>query len=232
MIDVGGQSSAPGAPEVTVEEELGRVLPVIQFIRTLPEAKNIAISIDTYRAQVAARAVQAGADIINDISAGVLDNDMLPTMARLGRTVCLMHMRGTPLTMSKLNKYPNGLIPTVAAELLDRVAAAQAAGVRRWRIILDPGLGFAKGGEQNLDIIRRLGELRDWPGLQGIPWLLGSSRKAFVGRVTGVPRPQERIWGTAATVAAAVAGGADIVRVHDVTEMAQVVWMADAIWRP
>ena len=245
MLDVGGQSTAPHRPQVSEEEELSRVLPAIALIRSLPEGQNVIISVDTYRAGVAEAAVQAGADMINDVSAGTLDPAMLSTMARLGKTVCLMHMRGTPATMNSLNDYSSdtdgdsgpagltgdGLIPGIARELLERVAAAEAAGIRRWRIVLDPGLGFAKLGEQNLSILRHLHELRSWPGLQGLPWLGGSSRKGFIGRITGVPKPAERIWGTAATVAAAVEGGADIVRVHDVREMAQVVTMADAIWR-
>jgi 2-amino-4-hydroxy-6-hydroxymethyldihydropteridine diphosphokinase / dihydropteroate synthase len=245
MIDVGGQSTAPNRPEVTADEELARVLPAIRLIRSIPEARNMLVSVDTYRASVAEAAAEAGADIINDVSAGVMDPEMLPTVARLGKTICLMHMRGTPATMSKLNDYSSdssgssgssgshgdGLIPAIARELLERVAAAEEAGVRRWRIILDPGLGFAKVGEQNLSILRHLHELRSWPGLAGLPWLVGSSRKSFIGKVTGVSRPADRIWGTAATVAAAVEGGADVVRVHDVKEMGQVVKMCDAIWR-
>ncbi|KAI1281159.1 Dihydropteroate synthase [Xylaria sp. FL0933] len=231
LIDVGGQSTAPGAPEVSVSEELSRVLPAISLIRSMPEAAHISISIDTYRAAVAEAAVAAGADIVNDVSAGLLDAAMLPTVARLGCTVCLMHMRGTPATMSRLNEYPDGLIPTLAEELRARVAAAESAGIRRWRIILDPGMGFAKVGDQNLEILRHMPELRRWPGLEGLPWLLGSSRKSFVGKITGVPKAADRVYGTAATVTAAVQGGADIVRVHDVLEMAQVVKMADAIFR-
>ncbi|KAL1845860.1 hypothetical protein VTK73DRAFT_421 [Phialemonium thermophilum] len=252
MIDVGGQSTAPGKPEVSVDEELSRVLPAIEMIRgdAAGGRRDVLISVDTYRASVAEAAVRAGADIVNDVSAGALDPDMLPTVARLGTTVCLMHMRGTPATMNKLAHYPatassdgdgekggggssssSGMISAIATELSERVAAAEAAGIRRWRIILDPGLGFAKVGPQNIDVLRHLDELRAWPGLQGLPWLVGSSRKSFIGHITGVPSPAERIWGTAATVAAAVQGGADIVRVHDVREMAQVVTMADAIWR-
>ncbi|CAJ0549379.1 Ff.00g029920.m01.CDS01 [Fusarium sp. VM40] len=212
IIDIGGQSTAPGRPEVSAEEEASRVVPAVQFIRSLPEARDVAISIDTYRASVAEQAIASGADIINDVSAGLLDPDMLSTVARLEKTICLMHMR-------------------VASELLERVAAAEAAGIRRWRIILDPGIGFAKTGEQNLEILRRLEELRYWPGLEGLPWLVGSSRKAFVGRITGVTEPAQRTWGTAATVAAAVQGGADVVRVHDTAEMGLVAKMADAIWR-
>ncbi|KAF5006386.1 hypothetical protein FDECE_7232 [Fusarium decemcellulare] len=231
IIDVGGQSTAPGRPEVSAEEEVSRVVPAVQFIRSIPEARNLVISVDTYRASVAEQVIASGADMINDVSAGVLDPDMLSTVARLEKTICLMHMRGTPQTMTKLTSYPEGLIPTVASELLERVAAAEAAGVRRWRIMLDPGIGFAKTGEQNLELLRRLEELRYWPGLEGLPWLVGSSRKGFVGRITGVAEPARRTWGTAATVAAAVQGGADVVRVHDTAEMSLVAKMADAIWR-
>lgn len=246
VIDVGGQSTAPGRPQVSAEEELARVVPAVKKIRADPAYDAIAISVDTYRASVAAAAMEAGADMINDVSAGDMDADMLPTVARLGATVCLMHMRGTPETMSELNQYDaaegetapassggggESIIEAVARELLARVEAAEAAGIRRWRIVLDPGLGFAKVGDQNIDVLRHLAELREWPGLEGLPWLVGSSRKSFIGRTTGVATPAERVWGTAATVAAAVQGGADIVRVHDVREMAQVVAMADAIWR-
>ncbi|EDO00594.1 hypothetical protein SS1G_14464 [Sclerotinia sclerotiorum 1980 UF-70] len=213
IIDVGGQSTAPGAPEVSPEVEVSRVLPTIQGIKDGNSPKNVAISIDTYRASVARAAVEAGADIINDVSSGQQDPDMLSTMAQLGKTVCLMHMRGTPATMNTLTNYePEGLIPTIAKELLERVAEAEAAGIRRWRIILDPGIGFAKTQDQNLEILRRMDELRDWPGLRGLPWLIGTSRKKFIGNVTGVKIPRERDWGTAATVTAAIQGGADIVR--------------------
>lgn len=232
IIDVGGQSSAPGATSITAAEELARILPAIKAIRNHPKSASIAISVDTYRASVAEAAVAAGADIINDISAGQLDPEMLSTIAHIGKTVCLMHMRGNPATMSTLTDYTaHGLIPTIALELLARVSEAESAGIPRWRIILDPGIGFAKTQAQNLEILRRLSELRDWPGLRGLPWLVGSSRKGFVGRITGVEVPKERAWGTAATVAAAVSGGADVVRVHDVGEMRQVVKMCDAIWR-
>lgn len=231
IIDVGGQSTAPGRPEVSPDEETARVISAIEVIRSLPEARDISISVDTYRAAVAEKAIASGADIVNDVSAGTLDPDMLPTLARLGKTVCLMHMRGTPQTMTKLTSYPEGVVPTVATELLSRVAAAEAAGIRRWRIVLDPGLGFAKTAAQNLELLRGLDELRTWPGLRGLPWLVGASRKSFVGEVTGVEEAARRTWGTAATVAAAVQGGADVVRVHDVQEMATVATMSDAIWR-
>lgn len=232
IIDVGGQSTAPGRPEVSAEEEASRVVPAIELIRSIPEARNITISVDTYRASVAEKAIISGADMVNDVSAGSLDPDMFSTMARLGKTICLMHMRGTPQTMMELTNYKDGLIPTVASELLQRISAAEEAGIRRWRIVLDPGLGFAKTASQNLELLRSLGELRAWPGLAGLPWLVGSSRKSFVGKVTRAEELSDRIWGTAATMAAAVQGGADMVRVHDVSEMAKVTLMADAIWRP
>ncbi|KAL6881142.1 Dihydropteroate synthase [Trichoderma novae-zelandiae] len=231
IIDVGGQSTAPGRPEVSAEEEVSRVVPAIELIRSLPETRHVAISVDTYRASVAERAIAVGADVVNDVSAGTLDADMLSTVGRLGKTMCLMHMRGNPQTMTKLASYPDGLVPTVAAELLARVAAAEAAGIRRWRIVLDPGIGFAKTAAQNLELLRRLEELRAWPGLQGLPWLVGTSRKSFIGKITGVEEASQRAWGTAATVAAAVQGGADVIRVHDVREMALVTTMSDAIWR-
>ncbi|KAH0544272.1 hypothetical protein FGG08_001535 [Glutinoglossum americanum] len=231
IIDIGGQSTRPGATDVGEQEELARVLPAINAIRSSPLVRHVCISIDTYRASVAEAAVAAGADIINDISAGVMDPNMLPTLARLGCTVCLMHSRGTPINMSSLTDYPSGVIPTVARELSDRIQTAEAAGIRRWRMILDPGIGFAKRQTQNLEILRSLNTLRGFEGLHGLPWLVGPSRKGFVGKITGVSEPKDRTWGTAGALAACVAGGADIVRVHDVAEMAKVVKMADAIWR-
>jgi 2-amino-4-hydroxy-6-hydroxymethyldihydropteridine diphosphokinase/dihydropteroate synthase len=231
ILDLGGQSTRPGAVQVSEKEELSRVVPVIQLVRSLPEANNIAISVDTYRARVAAEAVRAGADIVNDVSAGLMDDAMLDTVASLGCTICLMHMRGTPETMNQFASYPDGVVETVGRELLQRVQAAESAGIRRWRIILDPGIGFAKSQDHNLEILRRLSDLRTFPGLQGLPWLVGTSRKAFVGRITGVKEAKERTWGTAAAVTAAIQGGADIIRVHDVEEMGQVAKMADALWR-
>jgi 2-amino-4-hydroxy-6-hydroxymethyldihydropteridine diphosphokinase/dihydropteroate synthase len=231
ILDLGGQSTRPGAVQVSSDEELSRVLPAVKLIRSLPQAEKVAISIDTYRADVAREAIKAGAHIVNDVSAGLMDDAMLSTVAELGCTICLMHMRGTPETMKDLADYPDGLVETIGRELLDRVRAAEAAGIRRWRIILDPGIGFAKNKQQNLELLRRLSDLRRYPGLQGLPWLVGASRKAFIGRITGVHEARDRTWGTAAAVTAAIHGGADIVRVHDVVEMSHVAKMADAIWR-
>ncbi|KIW06161.1 dihydropteroate synthase [Verruconis gallopava] len=247
IIDLGGQSSRPGAPDVSAADEIARLRPALEVLSSLredPSTPSFAISVDTYRASVAAAAIQAGADIVNDISAGAQDERMLSTVADLGCTYVIMHMRGTPQTMSsrKNTTYDDDLVTTIRDELLDRVIAAENAGIRRWRIILDPGIGFAKTAVQNLEILRRAPEFTSANGrgrvtngayrtLDEIPWLFGSSRKGFIGAITGVKEASERTWGTAATVAAAVHGGADIVRVHDVEEMTQVTRMSEAIWR-
>ncbi|KAI9710112.1 MAG: trifunctional dihydropteroate synthetase [Bogoriella megaspora] len=237
IIDLGGQSSRPNAVPISSEEEISRITPALNILNHWKsEARDFAISIDTYRSTVARAAVAGGADIINDISAGQLDPEMLPTMAELGCTVCLMHMRGTPETMMQKQfttyPYPQGVVAGVAKELLERVEEAQRAGIRRWRIVLDPGLGFAKTAEQSLELVRNFKELREWPGLKGLPWLLGPSRKGFVGMALGGRKdPMEREWGTAAMVAACVQGGADVVRVHKVPEMVDVVRVSDAIYR-
>ena len=231
ILDIGGQSTRPHASEVSSEEEIARILPMIQHIRSQSKYDNLVLSIDTYRSSVAEASIGAGANIVNDVSAGTLDPAMLPLVARLGCTIMLMHMRGTPKTMTGLTSYPNGIIDGVGQELLTRVAAAEAAGVRRWRIILDPGIGFAKTQAQNLELLKRFGELRAYEGLRGIPWVMGASRKGFIGKITGVQEASKRVMGTAATVCAAVQGGVDIVRVHDTREMAEVTNMADAIWR-
>ena len=242
IVDIGGQSTAPHASQASAEEEWSRVQPMLNSL-TLPYMQKAMISLDTYRASVARQARDTlrnnshthvnkpGQMIINDISAGTLDPDMLPTIAEFGCTYIMMHMRGDPSTMNSLTSYLGGLIPTIAQELLARVAAAEAAGIRKWRIILDPGIGFAKTAAQNLEILRQLPKLRNWPGLKGMPWLVGVSRKGFIGRITGVEDAARRQWGTAAAVTAAVQGGADIVRVHDVAEMAKVVAVADAVYR-
>ena len=231
IIDIGGQSTRPHAEKVSPAHELERILPAIRKIRSMPEANNTAISVDTFYASVAEEAVSAGADIINDVTAGQADPLMLATAARLQKTIILMHMRGTPKTMTKLTQYPGGIINGVGIELSDHVEAAKAAGIRPWRIILDPGIGFAKTQDQNLELLRRLSDLRTFKGLEGYPWLVGTSRKGFIGTITEVENAPDRAWGTAAAVTASIKGGADIVRVHDMAEMAQVTKMADAIFR-
>lgn len=163
-----------------------------------------------------------------------MDSNMLRVMAETRKTVVLMHTRGTPSTMTSLTNYPDGVVKGVAHELSQRVTEALDAGIPPWRIILDPGIGFAKTLEQNLELLRAGtdGIIREAPDvLEGYPWLVGTSRKGFIGKITGVKEAKERVWGTASCVVAAVGGGADIVRVHDVSEMKEVVKMADAIYR-
>lgn len=235
IIDVGGQSTRPRADFLGAEEELARVLPIVRAIRSMEVAKNIAISVDTFHADVARETSLAGADIINDVSAGLLDDKMLSTVAELGKTIILMHMRGNPHTMTQLTDYPDGVVNGVARELSERLEAALAVGIPPWRIILDPGLGFAKNHDQNLELLRSLQQLREnFDGsfaLRNYPWLMGPSRKGFVGKATEVAEASKRSYGTAATVTASIGGGADIVRIHDVGEMVQVTKMADAIYR-
>ena len=246
IIDVGGQSSRPNAPDVTAEEEINRVLPAIAAIKSLPEAEGVIISVDTYRAAVAEAAVNAGAHIVNDISAGALDPQMLSTVARLGCTYVMMHMRGTPATMQNPEncKYESNFRNVIANELYGHIELAIKSGIRKWRIILDPGIGFAKTEEQNIALLRRgivwrkVDEKtansrlrRIHRQMRSMPQLVGCSRKGFIGKITGVAEPKDRAWGTAAAVTASIRQGADIVRVHDVKEMAQVAKMADALFR-
>lgn len=223
IIDVGGESTRPGAEAVTQDEELRRVLPVIEAIA---KRVDVPISIDTYKATVASMAIKAGASIINDISGLKFDPDMAGVAARAGVPVILMHIRGTPRDMQKDPVYID-LAVEILDYLRDGVRIAEAAGVDRSRIVIDPGIGFGKTFDHNLQI---LGNLQKFKVL-GMPILVGVSRKAFIGKILGGAGPDERIEGTAAAVAIAVMNGADIVRVHDVKEMAKVVRVADAIKR-
>ena len=240
IFDVGGQSTRPQASLVTAEEELSRVLPALKALRDSDAdgGLNVAISLDTFYASVA-RACAPYVDIINDITGGTYGRDpqMLETVAKMQKTIVLMHMRGTPQTMSKSEHTDyselEGVVRGVATELVRRLGEALAVGIPPWRIILDPGVGFAKTLEGNLELLRAgpAGLVAAQPQLAGYPWLVGPSRKGFVGKITGVKEAEDRNWGTAACVSAAVATGADIVRVHDVEDMAKVVKMADAIYR-
>ncbi|KAI9175818.1 trifunctional dihydropteroate synthetase [Blastocladiella emersonii ATCC 22665] len=232
MIDIGGQSTRPGAVEVGHEEELRRVLPAIKAIRAA--GLTVALSVDTYLASVAAAAVAAGANLVNDVTGGRGDPGMLAAVAKLQVPYCVMHMRGDPTTMTKLTSYADGVLRGVAAELAARVQAALQAGIHRWNVMVDPGIGFAKAGEQNFALVAQLPELiRLATGSpSGFPVLVGPSRKRFIGDATGKTVAKDRAWGTAAAVAACVAGGADVVRVHDVAEMRDVVVVADRVWRP
>jgi len=232
ILDVGGESTRPGAQPVSPQEEIRRVVPVIQ---ALVEANlNAIISIDTSKASVAQAALAAGAQWINDVWGLRADAAMAETAARAQAPVVLMHNRSRPANAELQQslggrytgvKYTN-LLEDVKTELLESVALAHAAGIPDDHIILDPGLGFGKTVEQNLELINRLGELH----ALGYPLLLGPSRKSFIGYTLNLP-PGQRLEGTAAAVAIGIARGADIVRVHDVTAMLRVARMSDAIVR-
>ena len=231
IIDIGGESTRPGAQPVTAQEEASRVIPVVQ---ALLRAGNTAISVDTYHASTAEAALSAGAHLINDVWGLRADPDLAAVVAAHGAPVVLMHNRSSWATSEVKERlggryigapYVN-LIADVRRELLESVELAHAAGVTDGQIILDPGIGFGKTVEQNLELVDRLGEICEL----GYPVLLGPSRKSFIGYTLDLP-PGERLEGTAAAVAIGIARGADIVRVHDVTEMRRVVRMADAIVR-
>lgn len=220
IIDVGGESSRPGADPVSSEVEMNRVLPVIE---QLAKRVEIPISIDTYKSSVARRAIDAGACIVNDITALQGDPDMASIAAKADVSVVLMHMRGIPENMQSAPRY-DSLISEIISFLEARIQAAIDAGISPERIIIDPGIGFGKTVAHNLEIIRRLREFKSL----GKPILMGTSRKSFIGKVLGLSS-DVRLEGTAATVAVAIVNGADIVRVHNVKEMARVARMTDAI---
>ena len=227
IIDIGGQSTRPGAAEISLEEEIARVIPLVEILRQKAEIfGSVPISVDTTREQVAKAAVEAGADIINDISAATFDSEMLSTVAHLKVPIILMHIRGTPQTMQKLTDYRD-LIGEIREFLESRIAEALAAGIDKSHIILDPGIGFAKNYSQNLEILQQLAKFR---GLD-CPILVGVSRKSFIGHILNQPLAKQRIWGTAAACTGAIANSADILRVHDVIEMHDVCLVADAIFR-
>lgn len=228
IIDIGGQSTRPGSSQITLQQELDRVIPALAAIRSCPEAwAEVPISIDTTRAEVAERAIALGADIVNDISGGTFDPDMFSVVAQKQVPIILMHMRGTPQTMQKLTDYED-LIGEIYGFLESRIHAGMEAGIERSRIIIDPGIGFAKTGAQNLEIFRQMSRFR----ALGVPILVGPSRKSFIGHLLDRPTdPKERVWGTAAACVGAIAGEADILRVHDVAEIRDVCRVADAIFR-
>ena len=222
IIDVGGESTRPGSESVPVEEQVRRTAPVIAAIRRRSDAP---VSIDTSSAEVARQAFDEGADILNDVTALRGDGDVGALAAERGAPVILMHMRGTPRTMQKEPHYDD-VVADICSFLEARMAVAENQGVPQEQIILDPGLGFGKTLEHNLEIVRRLGEFRQL----GRPLLVGPSRKSMIGEVLNRP-VEERLMGTAAVVAACVARGAEIVRVHDVAAMRDVARMTEAIER-
>ena len=223
ILDIGGQSTRPGAAEISPEEELNRVIPIIKAIR---EFSAIPISVDTTRAEIARACVATGADIVNDISGATFDAKMLSVVAELGVPIVLMHIRGTPATMQKMTDYED-LIGEIYQFIENRIAAAIEVGIDKQNIIIDPGIGFAKNYQQNLELIRRISY---FCSLQ-CPILVGVSRKSFIGQILNQPDPKQRVWGTGAACCAAISFGADILRVHDVKEMRDIARVADAIYR-
>ncbi len=218
ILDIGGESTRPGAEAVDAEEELRRVLPVIKSLRRLCE---LPLSIDTYKPEVAREALAAGAVIVNDITSLTQNPAMAHVAAEFGASLVLMHMQGSPRTM-QVNPHYENLIEDICGYLEKGIARAQHAGVRQ--IIVDPGIGFGKTLEDNLIIIRHLSEF----GRFGFPVMVGPSRKSFIGKILNLPVDQ-RMEGTAAVVAASIFYGAHIVRVHDVLEIKRVATMVDAL---
>jgi dihydropteroate synthase len=221
IIDIGGESTRPGSDPLPDDEELRRVIPVIERL-----ARDLAVplSIDTYKATVARKALQAGAGIVNDISGLRFSPDMAKVVADHGAAVVIMHMKGTPRNMQLSPVYGN-VIGEVLAYLEEGIAIALRAGVPKDHILIDPGIGFGKTVEHNMTILDRLDEFR----VLGCPIMLGTSRKRFIGAVLDLPDPNDRLEGTAATVAVGIQRGARIIRVHDVAPMAKVARMTDAI---
>jgi dihydropteroate synthase len=220
-LDLGAESTRPGAEPVAADEEARRLLPVLRAVR---KAVRVPLFVDTMKSRVARAALDEGADLVNDVTAGRFDTEMLPLCARNGIPVALMHMQGTPVTMQRDPRYDD-VVREVGEFLTQRAEAAVAAGVARAAIVLDPGIGFGKTPEHNCQLLARL----DLLVALGYPILVGVSRKGFIGGLLGGRPTEERLFGTAAAVALAVAGGARLVRVHDVAEARDVVRVAEAI---
>lgn len=221
IIDVGGESTRPGAEPVEEKEEMRRVLPVLE---RLASSTHALLSIDTNKASVAAAAVKAGASIVNDISGLGFDPRMSTVVAESKAALVLMHIQGTPLDMNQSPEYQN-IVAEVKDYFRERLSLAATSGIDLERVVLDPGIGFGKTTRHNYTLLRELGQLTEL----GRPILLGSSRKRFIGEVVGNKPPEERVWGTASSVACGVMAGAHIVRVHDVAEMVDVVRVAEAV---
>lgn len=221
IIDIGGESTRPGAQPVSSDEEMERIIPVIE---RLSGRLSCAISVDTWKSAVAGKALAAGAEIVNDISGFTFDPEMAPVAAASGAGVVLMHTRGTPQSMQQNTEYGD-LMAEVSGGLRDSLARAHDAGVSDACIVIDPGIGFGKGAASNLELVRRLGELSGF----GFPILSGPSRKSFIGTVLGRSQTDDRLFGTAAAVALSVSHGASILRVHDVRAMRDVADMAYAV---
>jgi len=222
IIDVGGESVRPGAEPISLDEELSRVIPVIEKVRGL---FPITISIDTYKAEVARQAIEKGAEMVNDISGLRFDPDLRKIVAGYGVPLILMHIKGTPKNMQDNPRY-HSLMEEIISYLRKSIKLAEESGVDPARIIVDPGIGFGKTTAHNLEILRRLEELKSL----GKPILVGLSRKSFIGNVLGLPQ-EERLEGGLAATSMAVSGGARIVRTHDVKSTRRAVDMVQAILR-
>jgi len=223
ILDIGGESTRPGSDPVSTEEERRRVIPVI---RALARRIDLPLSVDTMKAEIAREALAEGAEIVNDVSAMRFDGAMAKTVADAGAAVVLMHMRGTPKAMQQGDLTYRSLRGEIIDFLRERIVQAAEVGIDPEQIMVDPGIGFGKTMTDNLRLIRYLREFK----VLGRPILVGPSRKAFIGRVTGGP-PGERVEGTAAMVAAAILNGGNVIRIHDVSFMKKVADMADAVSR-
>ena len=221
ILDIGGESTRPGAATVPVDEEINRIVPVIEALRA---RLDVPISVDTRKAPVAKAALAAGATMLNDVSAGTYDADMLPLAAASGAPICLMHAQGDPATMQKDPSYDDVLLD-VYDSLADRIAAAEAHGIPRHQIIVDPGIGFGKTLTHNL---RLLNNLSLFHGL-GCAILLGVSRKRFIGTIGAAPEPKDRMPGSVAVALSGIAQGVQIVRVHDTAATKQALALFDAV---
>lgn len=221
IIDVGGESTRPGSEAVDAKEEIRRTIPVIE---ALSKKINIPISIDTYKSEVAELALKTGVSIVNDISGLRFDPNMPAVIAKYRAPVVIMHIKGSPKNMQQNPEY-EALMPEIMDYLRESIAIAVRAGVSENQIIVDPGIGFGKSPEDNLEIINSIDKLK----LLGKPVLIGPSRKSFIGKILGNAPSDERTEGTAAAVAISILKGADIVRVHDVKYMSRVAKVADAI---
>jgi len=220
IIEVGGESTRPGASRLSVDDELSRVLPVLKAVSGSLKSP---ISIDTYKSEVAAAAIAEGARIVNDVSALRFDPEIADVVARENAALVLMHMRGEPATMQKMQPSSD-IFAEIESDLRIAIQLAQSRGLNRNQLVIDPGVGFGKTLEQNLAIINHLERFESFD----LPLMIGTSRKSFIGKLTG-RLERERLFGTAASVAAAIVRGAHIVRVHDVREMIEVTRVIDAI---
>jgi dihydropteroate synthase len=224
ILDIGGESTRPGSGGISADEELGRLLPVLERLRG---QLKIPISVDTSKSEVAEAAAEAGAEILNDVTALRADPRLAEVARKRKLPLILMHMRGEPRTMQK-KPFARSVLRDVIAGLRGAAAVARRAGVPKSQIVLDPGIGFGKSAVQNYELLARLPEL----ARLGFPLMIGTSRKGFIGKTLGGIPAAERVWGTAASVAASILAGAHIVRVHDVSEMLQVARVADAVLNP